>query len=191
MHSIFLVSFVRKSYVPKQLVENLNQGNPPRYKGIGGKNVHIINKISCYVKFNKKLNKIELNVIPDDAMVIPIILGRDFLSIFNIRLTKIKTKGKQVTDVGGKSNLDLPETPQPVIGSKASSFMAQSSFDENKHLSRNLTADNCREKINASPIGLPDIFHIDIPYDRIEVDINDVLTKDESFKLKQIIQYLP
>lgn len=80
-------SFIKRNFVTKEMPKSKL---PTNLKGLGGHRLEIYGRINCRVQFNKKICSMNIAVVPDDAMLFPLILGRDFLHAFNIRLTECK-----------------------------------------------------------------------------------------------------
>lgn len=83
------INFIKKSFVRCE-VQPI--GDVPRCSGIGGKQIKICGQINCYIRFKNQTEVQKLYVIPDESMFLPIILGRSFLNMFNIKLVKMSNK---------------------------------------------------------------------------------------------------
>ncbi|XP_017473199.1 PREDICTED: uncharacterized protein LOC108364137, partial [Rhagoletis zephyria] len=108
-HLTFPTSFMKQSCVPNNLV-TLN--NPQHnYRSIGGLKLNILCEIQCFVKFKNEIKNVKINILPDNEMLVPVIFGRDFLKLFNIRLTKIKNRYAKSDLVSYRNG--IPCTPLP------------------------------------------------------------------------------
>lgn len=81
------ISFIRKSHVPYAIPDTLQ---PSNLCGLGGKNIQMLTKIDCRITFHNQTENVTLVVLPNDAMMLPLILGRDFLKTFRIFLSRFK-----------------------------------------------------------------------------------------------------
>lgn len=80
-------SFIKRKFVTKAMPMTKL---PTNLRGLGGHRLHIYGRIVCRVQFNEQIFSLTIAVVPDDAMICPLILGRDFLNAFSIKLTKQK-----------------------------------------------------------------------------------------------------
>lgn len=78
-------SFIKRKFVTKTMP---NSKLPTNLRGLGGHRLEIYGRINCRVQFNEQIFSLNIAVVPDDAMIFPLILGRDFLDAFGIKLTK-------------------------------------------------------------------------------------------------------
>lgn len=79
------ISFIRKSVLPEEInvQESLTYS---RFKGLGNIKLFTYGTINCYINIKDNLNLVSLMVIPDEVTPIPLLIGRDLLEIFNIKL---------------------------------------------------------------------------------------------------------
>lgn len=69
------INLISKGLVPKStLLEDLL---PSKYVGIENCNMKTYGTISCQIKFKNIIKTIELLVVPNDDIQVPIIVGRD------------------------------------------------------------------------------------------------------------------
>lgn len=80
-------SFVRRSALPFTISDEKTTTN---LRGVCGSALRTLGTIICNVKFGRRMHPMKLIILPDDATSMPMILGRDFLQLFGIRLTQPK-----------------------------------------------------------------------------------------------------
>lgn len=66
----------------------------PQLFGLGGNQIEILGKIECTIKFRNQSAVQTLFVIPNDKIKVPMILSREFMNCFNIKLIKLSPKLK-------------------------------------------------------------------------------------------------
>ncbi|XP_017462985.1 PREDICTED: uncharacterized protein LOC108356381, partial [Rhagoletis zephyria] len=190
------VSFIGWSRVLKQLFEykNFQNTNTPKYKGIGGNQINIISKIKCLVKFNNRINKIELNVISDEDMVVPVIMGRDFLHKFHIRLKYAKkgyTKSK-LLDRGRNMKTYMIDEQKIVTDSETFSAIVKLQPKQKVNVNpSDLTAEFCTnvdKNIDVNPEDLIAGFRTNVDSNiNDDIDIDCILTNGQRNRLKKVI----
>lgn len=77
-------------------------------KGVGNRPIRAYGRIICQIEFKNEINEIELIIIPDAAICFPLILGRDFLAAFNIKLCKVKRNTVDI--LRNKNNPNITRT---------------------------------------------------------------------------------
>lgn len=87
------VSFVKKSIVPLSTYITTFYS---KYRGLGNTKLYTYGKIQCQIKFRNRCHDLALFILPDETMAMPMILGRDFLSIFKIQLCQIDDIPKKI-----------------------------------------------------------------------------------------------
>ncbi|XP_054727437.1 uncharacterized protein LOC129237061 [Anastrepha obliqua] len=142
-------------------------------------------KTALTAEFGKAITQQEIYRMlaqPNESMNIPVILGRDFLRIFNIELRNgIKKYSKEkLLEIRDRSKSYASVTTQPVIGSDIhpAATMPKHSGDE-LHQSK--------PNSYSIPSELPDIFNIDISRKADDVDIGPKLGKHQRDVLKRLI----
>lgn len=78
-------SFVRRSAVPFRVPD---ESTTMGLRGIGGSALRTHGTVICNVRFKRRMHPMELIVLPDEATMMPMILGRDFLQLFGIKLVQ-------------------------------------------------------------------------------------------------------
>lgn len=80
-------SFIRKSTIPFNF---LCRHKKTRLRGLGGHRLDVLGELTCRLKFAGREANVTLSILPDDAISLPCVLGRDFLQLFTIKLMKPK-----------------------------------------------------------------------------------------------------
>lgn len=82
-------SFVRRSALPFNISDEMTTMG---LRGVGGGALKTHETVICDVKFNRRVQPMRLTILPDDATSMPMILGRDFLRLFGIKLLQPKLR---------------------------------------------------------------------------------------------------
>lgn len=80
-------SFVRRSALPFDISDETTTTG---LRGVGGNALRTHGTIICNVRFNRRIHPMKLIILPDDSTLMPMILGRDFLKLFGIKLVQPK-----------------------------------------------------------------------------------------------------
>lgn len=182
------VSFIKASLVPKELVGEQASGAVSKYKGIGGNNLVIIKQVKCRIQFLNKSNEVELNVIPNESMIIPVILGRDFLRTFNIELrnsVRRYTK-RNLLEIRDNAKLNMPKMIQSVTGSDVHPAVMMPTQPDGEFNQIKTNSVNSQESNDSTAVNVPDIFAIDVSHDAEDIDIDPKLAKDQRDELRLI-----
>lgn len=81
------ISLARRSTIPFAVTDHRQT---TQLRGLGGTALRTHGTITCNIQFNRRTHPIDLMIIPDETTVMPLILGRDFLRLFQIKLTQRK-----------------------------------------------------------------------------------------------------
>ena len=193
------VNLVQKSEVPFEINDVLR---PTEFQGLGKKRIFTFGKLKSHIKFKNQINLITLLVVPDETIPVPLLLGRDFLNIFNIHLCFIKNSNKNFknelknksspSECVGFSSL-ISDVPEDVAMLKCNNLPYVCNGETTSVCSSIRNCINQNEtKLNVSPIDsfefeLNAIMAIDIENVYDEIDINPSLkTSDQQF-LKTLI----
>lgn len=164
------ISFIRRSCVPERAAKT--DAPTSDYFGIGGRRLNILGNVKCLIKFKRQSRKIKIHILPDEEMLMPLILGRNFLNSFRIRLTKLNYKYEK-NELLTINKSETSSTPLP--------------FDLARILDRHSLYKNSNEveKINAEELSvgtsgsiapdIPDIFKIEVASCDSEVDVDFML----------------
>lgn len=90
------ISFMRRSQLPYDVPDSLK---PTKFCGLGGQNIKTLGEARCKIKFKNQTEELVMIVLPDEAMLLPLILGRDFLKKFNVFLSRMNlmySRGKLI-----------------------------------------------------------------------------------------------
>ncbi|GAB0087205.1 hypothetical protein DMENIID0001_014870 [Sergentomyia squamirostris] len=184
------VSFINISSIPKDFpVGELKYAN---YWSLGSTRLYTYGEIDCNLHMAGKLRKVKLLIVPNDALPIPLLLGRDILKQFNVHLSLYgQDESPQETmncDIMKSSYfltlcaykpssiLRTPEcydtiSPQKVQsgsksqdGSEILSYGAEISLKSSvsKVVSSGNKVDQCRSSDDSISVPLNDVFSIDI-----------------------------
>lgn len=82
-------SFVRRSALPFSISDETTTMG---LRGVGGGALKTHGTVICDVRFNGRVKPMRLIILPDDATSMPMILGRDFLKLFGIKLLQPKLR---------------------------------------------------------------------------------------------------
>lgn len=82
-------SFVRRSALPFEISDETTTMG---LRGVGGGALKTHGTVICNLRFNKRVRPMRLTILPDDATAMPMILGRDFLKVFGIKLLQPKMR---------------------------------------------------------------------------------------------------
>lgn len=77
------ISFIRRNAVSFNIPDALTSTG---LRALGGAELFAHGIVNCLIKFNGRCRQIKLTVVPTESMLLPLVLGRDFLSVFQIRL---------------------------------------------------------------------------------------------------------
>lgn len=83
------ISFIRRSQLPFDVPTELK---PSDFRGLGGQNIQTLGEARCQIRFKNRVEEIKLIILPEESMLLPLILGRDFLNKFNVFLSCIKRR---------------------------------------------------------------------------------------------------
>lgn len=81
------ISCIKKSILPFPIS---TEKKLTSYRGIGNKNLNVYGRIKCEIHFGNRKCLHSFFILPDEEAVVPILVGRDLLSKFNIQLCQIK-----------------------------------------------------------------------------------------------------
>lgn len=79
------ISFVQQKYLPEIFVDNTDT-ETYSFCGINGSALCILGKSSVSVNFANKLEDVEIFIVKNETMLHPVVLGRDFLKKFKLKL---------------------------------------------------------------------------------------------------------
>lgn len=119
-------------------------------------------------------------------MTIPLILGRDFLRLFNIRLRDAKKKYSRCELLEIRDRVNSIRYSPKVTGSDAHSIMTKLSEPYDNHENEAI-ADDCKEFSYSVADDVHDIFNIDFSHNENDVTINPELPKVQREDFKSII----
>ncbi|XP_036347462.1 uncharacterized protein LOC118756831 [Rhagoletis pomonella] len=120
-------------------------------------------------------------------MIIPIILGRDFLRTFNIELrnsVRRYTK-RNLLEIRDNVNCNMPKMIQSGSDVHPAVMMPKQPGDEFYQSKTNSV--NPHEPNDPTAADVPDIFAIDVSHDDKDVDIDPKLAKDQRDELERLI----
>lgn len=190
-------SFVRRSALPYTISDDTTT---MALRGVGGNALKTHGTIVCNMRFNRRTHPMKLIILPDDATRMPMILGRDFLQLFGIKLmqpkleynrTKLLFHNKFNTSV---PNETYPRVPDANILSRLEQFNL---LRPNKpvmekatpHRSINGKLSLTRFDSDYGPeFSIPQIYAIDVPDDGSALHINGDLPPTDYTDVQTIIE---
>lgn len=102
------ISLIRCSSIPKQCIEAAIRHKPTDsgYSGLGNFRLCTYGIIQVAIKFRNITKLIKLYIVSDNFIPYPILLGRDFLSVFNIQLSINKITQNRSNEITPKIEYD-------------------------------------------------------------------------------------
>lgn len=91
------ISLIKRSSVPQNLITKAIQYSG--FRGVGNFKLRSYGKIPVKISFREISHQIDLHVVPDTVMSHSLLLGRDFLKKFNIRLSFLNKNSGPKFDV--------------------------------------------------------------------------------------------
>lgn len=79
------ISFIQRKYLPDFLINTTKPDNGEKFCGINGSPLSIEGSTLVNLDFNDKKIKLNLYVVKDNSMMHPVILGRNFLKMCNLK----------------------------------------------------------------------------------------------------------
>ena len=78
-------NFIQRSAVPSVLCAN-EKFISTECKGLGGVKLDAVGILECTIKFRLKTHRVNIFVLADEVLPVPLLLGREFLNVFGIGL---------------------------------------------------------------------------------------------------------
>lgn len=87
--------------VPRELSEN--PSTYTQYRGIGNARLFSYGRVPTQIKFRNRIGSIDLFIIADDVLPVPLLLGRDFLDEFGIKLMQFAVDKTDLSKISALS----------------------------------------------------------------------------------------
>ena len=201
------VSFIQQSNVPKNF--NCNELKDSNFHGLCDAKLYTYGKIQCLFKFKNKIKMLNVFVIPDKTLPTPILLGRDWLNLFDIYLYNKTNKLNNIL----KKHVYCNDSVQ-TCDSNNSALKSQIESNCRKKCITNVNFNNISPYINkfvtiikengsndiigancvsssvaeSSILNIPEIFSIDMDQINEELNVGTMLSAKQRSELSKVIK---
>ena len=90
------INIISKSCIPADVLGAFNL-KTTNFTGVGNCNLKTFGVISCLINFKRNTKFLKFFVVKDNDIKIPIILGRDFMTKFNVKLIYLKNSDNKIS----------------------------------------------------------------------------------------------
>lgn len=95
------ISFVRRDAIPCALMSTVCK---LPLRGVGGSSIAVLGRIQAYIKYRGTTKIFDLAVLPNEALSVPVILGRDYLNLMKIYLHFVSHRNEPIKERELKQN---------------------------------------------------------------------------------------
>ncbi|XP_076301534.1 uncharacterized protein LOC143219409 [Lasioglossum baleicum] len=99
------ISFVKEGYIPRMCF--MTDRDSDRFHGINGSDLNVLGKMRATIIYDAVKYYVTLRIVPDETMKNPLVLGRDFMKIAKLSLSREETV--ECNDIADIMNIEVDQ----------------------------------------------------------------------------------